>query len=202
MQNRSVHPYRDPRTAIIVEQAIDVEHVRLLAVFHYVVGGFTIAMSCMFLLHFVFGLIMMASGMAIEGEGSARLAGASLGGLVAMIGLTCAVVGWIYGGLTVYTGRCLQKYKHRTFTLVMSVLNCLQVPWGLVLGLLTIKVLLKDHVRECFERGPSKIPVDSLETIPGGLAADAFSVEESMWKEMEEKARASSPNANDHENRS
>ena len=58
----------------------------------------------------------------------------------AVIGLII-LLGWTFGALTIYAGRCVQKRIHRTFVLVMAALNCPLIPWGTLLGVATFIVM-------------------------------------------------------------
>jgi hypothetical protein len=51
------------------------------------------------------------------------------------------LLGWTFGALTIYAGRCVQKRRHRLFIFVMGALNCALIPWGTLLGIATITVL-------------------------------------------------------------
>ena len=51
------------------------------------------------------------------------------------------LLGWTFGALTIYAGRCIQKRIHRTFVLVMAGLNCPLIPWGSLLGIATFIVM-------------------------------------------------------------
>ena len=45
--------------------------------------------------------------------------------------------GWTLGGLTFYAGHCIAKRQKRTFVLVMAGVNCIWIPYGLLLGIAT-----------------------------------------------------------------
>jgi len=49
--------------------------------------------------------------------------------------------GWTLGGLTFYAGRCIAKRRNRTFVLVMAGVNCIWIPYGLLLGIATFLTL-------------------------------------------------------------
>ena len=51
------------------------------------------------------------------------------------------VVGWIAGALTLFSGSCIKKRKHRALVYVMAALNCLFIPYGTLLGVFTFIVL-------------------------------------------------------------
>lgn len=177
----------DERTRVLVRNAIDEEHLRLLAIFHYVLGGFTMLTSCLFLMHFAMGIALALAPdfAASAGESGARWVGYLMSGFAG--GLMLA--GWIYGGLTIYAGRCLQLHKHRTFVMVMSAINCMQMPWGTLLGAFTIKVLLSAGVQERFRGISRKEEVAHPAPLPvTAVIAELAAEEEAMWIEMEKRA--------------
>src|SRR5690606_34060603 len=49
------------------------------------------------------------------------------------------------------SGLWIRARKNRVFSLVVAGLNCLQVPFGTVLGVFTILVLARDSVRELYD---------------------------------------------------
>lgn len=51
------------------------------------------------------------------------------------------LLGWTFGALTIYAGRCVQKRNHRAFIYVMAGLNCPLIPWGTLLGIATFILL-------------------------------------------------------------
>jgi hypothetical protein len=72
-----------------------------------------------------------------------------------------AMLKWIYllgaiwlvssGILNVLSGLFIRARKHRTFSLVVSGINCIHIPLGTILGVFTMIVLLRDSVRELYE---------------------------------------------------
>ena len=44
----------------------------------------------------------------------------------------------------------LRQRTHRIFSVVIAALDCLQIPFGTVLGVFTIIVLLRESVRELY----------------------------------------------------
>jgi len=49
------------------------------------------------------------------------------------------------------SGLFIRKRKYWTFSLVVAGMDCLQIPFGTVLGVFTFIVLLRDSVRETYE---------------------------------------------------
>jgi len=66
---------------------------------------------------------------------------------VAMFQIIAGIMGgfvglvWIGGALTLYSGSCIKKRKHRMLIYVMAALNCFFIPYGTLLGVFTFIVL-------------------------------------------------------------
>jgi hypothetical protein len=65
------------------------------------------------------------------------------------------LLSWIFGGLTAYAGRCIQKRKRKIFIYVMAALNCVFIPYGTLLSVCTILVFGAPAAVEEFKRTPS-----------------------------------------------
>jgi hypothetical protein len=75
-----------------------------------------------------------------------------------------AILRWFYlfaglllvlaGVLNVLSAFYLGRRRHRTFSIVVAGLNCLQIPFGTALGVCAIIVLSRDSVRQLYEAGP------------------------------------------------
>jgi hypothetical protein len=128
----------------------DEEHLRLLAIGHYVFGGFVACVSCLGLLYVFFGLVMTGVGIASHKPGGdppvvVGLIMVTIGGLITVIGLTI-------GLLMILVGQSLTHRKRYFFCIVMSALACLSIPFGTVLGVFTIIVLARPSVVALFRR--------------------------------------------------
>jgi hypothetical protein len=60
------------------------------------------------------------------------------------------LLGWVFAGLLVYSGRCLARRKHYTFCIVMAAISCMFMPFGTVLGIFSIIVLVRPSVKTLF----------------------------------------------------
>jgi hypothetical protein len=128
----------------------DQEQLRLLAIFHYVVGGLIVAFSCLFVVYIVMGVMFVVAPEFFEGRGDKNPPPVFLGYFMAGIGSLFLLTGWTAGGLTVYSGRCLAARARRMLSLVTAGIICLFMPFGTVLGVLTIIVLCRDSVRRLY----------------------------------------------------
>lgn len=126
----------------------DLEHLKLLSIFHYVVGGMAALFACIPFIHFFMGLAMVM-GWFGEAEPEAPL-GLIGGGLMVVAG-GIILAGWTFAFLLVLAGRRLGARRSYTFCVVMAGVSCMFMPFGTVLGVLTLIVLLRPGVRELFE---------------------------------------------------
>jgi hypothetical protein len=139
-------PVQPPR-----KETVDDEQLRLLAIFHYIVGGLILLFSCFAIFYIAFGLVMAINPELLEppnkkGERPPEF----FGYLFAAFGSCFLLIGWILGSLTIYSGRCLQHRRRRLFTLVVAGLNCAWVPVGTALGVFTFVVLFRPSVKELY----------------------------------------------------
>lgn len=128
----------------------DRNHLRLLAIFHYIWGGLVIAISSIFIIHIVLGILMLRGTIPLpkseDGPPSEAFAWLFVGA-----GSAAVLIGWTLGFLMIYSGRCLAAGKNRTFSLVLAALSCLSIPLGTILGVFTIVVLVRPSVRMMYE---------------------------------------------------
>jgi hypothetical protein len=136
--------------------AINEEHLRLLSLFHYFNGAIVGLFSCFLLIYVGFGLMMLLNPQSFV-NGSTTAASAGQAGLIfTIIGLVGLSIGWGYAALNVLTGRFLSRRQHRTFCLVTSGINCMNAPFGTVLGVCSFLVLGKPAVKTLFLAGKSQ----------------------------------------------
>jgi cytochrome bd-type quinol oxidase subunit 2 len=128
----------------------DREHLRLLAIFHYVVAGLAALFSFFPLLYTTVGAIFIFAarhGTARPGE---ELPPEFLGWIFAVVGLLLFFLGIAMAICILLAGRCLSRNKHYTFALVMECIECLFIPFGTILGVFTIIALLREPVKGLF----------------------------------------------------
>ena len=75
---------------------------------------------------------------------------AFIGWLFAIIGGTIIAVGWIFAGFIATAGRFLAKRRHYLFCLIVAGVECLVMPYGTVLGVFTLMVLMRPSVNALF----------------------------------------------------
>jgi len=138
----------------------DLEHLRLLAIFHYIVGGVAAFFALFPLIHFGVGLWMLLSPESIQNSGHGQPPVEFIGYLFVALGLVFVVLGQTMAWLMIYSGRQIQKRRRYMLSFVMACVMCLFVPFGTILGVFTIIVLSRDSVKRLYGR-----PVTSPEPI-------------------------------------
>ena len=127
----------------------DAQNLKLLSIFHYVVGGITAAVGCFPIIHLAIGIAVLSG--RFSPKSGAPAADALMGWLFTGIAGTMIVAMWSLAIVIVCAGRFLQKRRRRTFCLVVAGLECMLMPFGTVLGVFTILVLMRPSVCRLFE---------------------------------------------------
>ena len=136
----------------------DEEHVRLLSIFHYVVGGLAGLFALFPIIHLVIGLVMIFASDKFAGKGDPPPA--FLGWFLVIFAAMFITLGWILAGFILTTGRFLAHRKHYMFCLVMAAIECIFMPFGTVLGVFTIMVLMREPVKQLFGASPPAAVAD------------------------------------------
>lgn len=130
----------------------DEEQLRLLSIFHYIVGGLTGLFALIPTLHLVIGLFLV-----IGPRHSLRSGDAPpiiMGLFFVFFALVAITLGLILAIAIICSGRFLSRRKHYTFCLVVAGVECIFMPFGTVLGVFTLIVLLRDSAKQLFAGSP------------------------------------------------
>jgi hypothetical protein len=130
----------------------DEEHLRLLAMFHYVAAGIAALFAMFPVIHLIVGLFIVFGAKYFKNQDNPppEIFGwffIIFASVFILIGLTMAV-------LILINGRCLARRKHYTFCQVMSGVECLFMPFGTILGVFTLVVLSRPSVKPLFGQSP------------------------------------------------
>jgi hypothetical protein len=129
----------------------DEEHLRLLSIFHYVCAGLAALCACFPIFHLIMGLILT---LKPESFGPTNNSPPTwLGDFIVAFASVIILLGWTFAGLLAYAGRCLARRKNYTFCIVMAGISCLYMPFGTVLGIFSIIVLVRPSVKALFSGG-------------------------------------------------
>ena len=126
----------------------DEDHLKLLSIFHYVVAGLAALFACFPIIHLVVGLVFILAPQKFDGKGEPPPAW--FGWLFVIMASIFIALGWIFAGFVLAAGRFLARRKRYMFCLVMAGIECLFMPFGTVLGVFTIIVLMREPVKQLF----------------------------------------------------
>lgn len=129
--------------------AADEEHLRLLSIFHYVLGALGCLFACLPLIHAGLGLTMIYAPETFGAHGAPQFP-AFAGWLFFGMGLAFFLVGECISVCVLVSGRCLAKRSRYTFSFVVGCVECMFVPLGTALGVFTIVVLSRDSVKALY----------------------------------------------------
>jgi hypothetical protein len=133
------------------QRKIDIEHLNLLSIFHFVSAGLALLGLLFIAFHYFMFSTFLANPKIWE---NARSGPPPIEIFYFLKWLYFVFALWfIAGGVAnVVSGIGMRKRKWRTFSLVVAGINCLHLPLGTVLGVFTFIVLLRESVRELYEQ--------------------------------------------------
>src|SRR6266853_1545067 len=129
----------------------DEEHLRLLAIFHYVVGGITALFACFPLFHVALGLGMIFSPHFFGGPSAQNRPPAFIGWMLVALGGFFFLCGQSLAVCIIVAGRFIAQRRRYLFVFVTACVACIFMPFGTVLGIFTIIVLSRESVKRIFE---------------------------------------------------
>ena len=133
----------------------DKEHLRLLAIFHYIVAGLAALFSFFPLLYTTIGAIFIFVARHGTPKPGEDLPPEFLGWIFVGLGSFLLLLGIAMAICILIAGRCLSRFKCYSFTLVIACVECLFIPFGTILGVFTIIVLSRESVKALFSIAPA-----------------------------------------------
>jgi len=133
----------------------DEEHLKLLSIFHYVVGGMMVLGGCFPIFHLGFGIFFLAvPEEVLEGSGDAppeeflRVFGA----FFTVIAAGIMLVFWTIAASVIYSGRSIAGRRNHTSSVIVAAVLCTFMPIGTLLGVFTLIVLLRPSVKLIYDK--------------------------------------------------
>lgn len=126
----------------------DADHLRILAVFHYVFAGLALLGIGFLALHYLIMRTVMSPEVLAQSRNPPPPEFLNLFVWFYAFFAAMMVIG---GVLNLLVANNLRKRRSRMFCMVVAGLNCLQFPFGTVLGVFTLVTLSRDSVRIMFD---------------------------------------------------
>ena len=139
----------------MIQAAVDENNLRLLEIIFYIAGGMTALFSCFFLIHFTMFLVFGLNPQMFANSGHGQHVTPPPAGLflafAAVIGVVI-LLGWTFGALQIYAGRCLRNRRHWMFIMIISGIECVFIPWGTAIGVYALTLLNRPSVKPLFNQ--------------------------------------------------
>lgn len=128
----------------------DQEHLKLLAIFHYVLGGLYFLIGFIPLIYVLVGGLFIANpgGMIDDPNGPPP---EIMGWAFVAIGCIGSLLVWGFSIGLILSGRSISGLRRQTLSLVVAGVSCLCFPFGTALGVFTFIVLLRPTVKQLYE---------------------------------------------------
>ncbi|GAA4464920.1 hypothetical protein [Novipirellula rosea] len=136
----------------------DIDQLRLLSIFHYVAGGILALISLFPIIHVVIG-IAIVSGALDDANANGSPSPAIFGWFFILFPALMIGMGMAMACCVIVAGRKLGSYQGYTYCLVIAGVECMFMPFGTVLGVLTILVLMRPSVKALFGYSASSASV-------------------------------------------
>jgi hypothetical protein len=139
------------READLRERVLDEEHLRLLALFHYISGAMTLAFSLFFAVMTGFMMVMFSAMVEMpRGKGPPPPPVEFFWVFAVFAGL-----GVLFGALEIIAGRCISLRRARVFTLIAALPGVVFIPYGTLLSVFTLLVLDRGSVKQLYQERPA-----------------------------------------------
>lgn len=123
------------------------QYASYIGLAHYGVAAFSALFACFPIFHLTIGIGMVSGRLDTQNDPEA----AFVGWLFIGIASTMMCLGWLFTAVLLYTGRCWQKKQHYTFCLIVAAVSCLFTPFGTILGIFALILLLQPEGKALFE---------------------------------------------------
>ena len=128
----------------------DNEHLRLLAIFHYIVAGLAALFSFFPLLYTAMGAIFLFAARHGTPKPGEELPPEILGWLFVAFGALFFLAGIAMALCILFAGGSLSRRRCYWFAFVVACIECIFIPFGTILGIFTIIVLSRESVKALF----------------------------------------------------
>ena len=131
----------------------DADHLRVLAICHYITAGLTLLMSGFIPLHYAIMKMVFTNPKLMApqpGQPAMPFDPAEFFALIQWFYVIAAVFMLSAVILTAISGRFIQRRVNRLFSLIVAGFMCMFFPFGTALGVFTFIVLTRESVRRLY----------------------------------------------------
>jgi hypothetical protein len=133
----------------------DLDQIKILSIFHYVVAGIAALFACFPILHLAMGIMFLTGSFFPPNSQVETGFPMTLFGLVfTVIPAGIIFFGWAFAIVLAIAGYFLGRNQRYMFCMIMAGVATLFTPFGTALGVFTLIVLTRPSVRALFEGTP------------------------------------------------
>ena len=157
---------------VVMPTQQDENHLKLLEIFHYVAAGVTVLVGCIPFVHLAIGIGLQLVPVA---DHPAAEIPRIVGWVLIVFATIIILVFWALALVILVSGRNLCHRQRYKFCLIVAGISCLLIPYGTVLGVLTIMTLMRPSVKQIF--GVDESAVTEADDVPGSDDPNETAVE-------------------------
>ncbi|KFA33661.1 hypothetical protein [Xanthomonas vasicola] len=148
-----------PTLALASASADDLQHLKLLSLFHYVLGGLTALFSLLPLIHLAMGIAIVTGQLPMDNANpdGPPMDPRWVGWIFVIIAAMLITGGLTMAGFMAYAGRCIAQRRRHLLCLIVAGISCSFMPLGTVLGVFTLVTLLRPRVKALFGVGNTAV---------------------------------------------
>ena len=127
---------------------VDEEHLKLLSLFYYIKGALTVGFSFLGILYFLLmsSLFRMINRLESQSGQYAQEIPFEFFSYIMFLIWLLIILFLAFGVLQIISGYYIRKKRHRIFSFVMGIIQLIEIPYGTILGIMTILVLSRSSV--------------------------------------------------------
>jgi hypothetical protein len=127
----------------------DIEHLQLVAIFHFVIAGLSgLGVPLLFLYYAMMKAVFNDPHLRASGQTPP----AEVVTLLFWFFIVAGTILLIVCTLNVLSGLFIRQRRHLLFSMIVSGIDCLQVPFGTAVGIFSFIVFSRDFVRTLYLR--------------------------------------------------
>ncbi len=127
----------------------DIQHLKWLSIGFYAMSGLFIFFAIFSLVFLFFGILFLTTDI-LQQSGNPEHASYIFGTLNILVSIVFITMGAVMAFCSIRAGRNLKQQENYKFCLIVAIVTCLFQPFGMILGIFAIIVLMRDSVKKLF----------------------------------------------------
>ncbi|HTU91266.1 MAG TPA: hypothetical protein VMF69_14395 [Gemmataceae bacterium] len=152
----------------------DLQYIKILSIFYFVVGGLLALFSCFALIYLFMGVMFL--NMPPTPGAEVPPPPPEIGWIFIVFSIAALLVGWVWAAALMVAGWFLGRCRHYLYCMVMGCSALLFQPFGTVLGVFTIILLIRPNVKRLFETGGQVVDEEETDDFDHHFRRDSYNI--------------------------